>query len=766
LLAREQADQTLPTNEVQLRLALDVAQLATWDWDIILDQFVFGGYHQQQFALPTPSSTTTLQGFLERAHPSDRSRIAETIARSRQEGSSWSEEFRIVGPDGRVRWLAAQGAVCRDAAGRAVRMIGVAADITERRQTQQELRDSEERYRQLFESSPHPMLLFDPATSRFLAVNEAAVAHYGYPRDEFLQMSVADLVIAEDRAALQAELKDLPRPGEVGIWRHRKKDGAISHVETRGHFVHLDGRRVRFVLIHDINERLRIEEALRASEAKYRSLIDNLDLQIFLKDRRGRYLAANKRFCQALGLSEAEVIGQTDFDLLPPALAVKHQAEDLRVWLHGQRIESEGQVHVAGRDVTVRLTRIPIKEEDGTISGVLGMGWDVTEQRALEGQLRQAQKMEGIGMLAGGVAHDFNNLLTVIAGNIALAMGTLPENHPSRDLLLTAEQASVQANELTNRLLSFSRQTILRPVPTPLVTCMDETVSILRRTVDPRIVLERQAPDDLWLVEGDPAQINQVLLNLCLNARDAMPQGGRLLLEAANVVISDDYARQHVEARAGEFVRLSISDTGHGISPEIRARIFEPFFTTKAPGKGTGLGLAMVFGIVKQHHGWIEFSTEVNRGTRFDIFLPRYQPAGSPQTPAPVPLRSPPRGGTETILLADDEPMIRQLGRTILERYGYHVLLADDGLEAVEIYERARDRIALVILDLTMPRLSGHDALQHLLQIDPAVKVLLTSGYSPEHLDQSYHEHVLGFISKPFRPEQLADIVRGVLDRP
>jgi nitrogen-specific signal transduction histidine kinase/ActR/RegA family two-component response regulator len=413
----------------------------------------------------------------------------------------------------------------------------------------------------------------------------------------------------------------------------------------------------------------------------------------------------------------------------------------------------------------LRIVRTPVKDERGAVGGVLGMRWDVTQQRFLEAQLRQAQKMDAIGMLAGGIAHDFNNLLTVIVGNIALALGSLPESHPSRDLMLTAERAGVQANELTNRLLGFARQTILRPVATQLGTCMEETARILRRTVDPRIVLEVRPAPRLWLVEADPAQINQVLLNLCLNARDAMPQGGRILLEADNVVVDEEYARQRLEARPGEFVRLSVADTGHGIAAEIRPRIFEPFFTTKGAGKGTGLGLAMVFGIIKQHHGWVDFTSEVNGGTHFDIFLPRHGAGIAPATAPPTALEAP-RGGPETILLADDEPMIRQLGRTILERYGYRVLLADDGLEAVQSYEQHKDEIALVILDLMMPRLSGHDALQHLLQMDPDVRVLLASGYSAEHLDQGYHEQVMGFISKPFHPDQLVRMVREALDKP
>jgi PAS domain S-box-containing protein len=510
----------------------------------------------------------------------------------------------------------------------------------EREHAEAALAESERRYRQLFERGPHPMMVVDWDTKRFLEVNDATIAHYGYSRDEFLRMTIFDIRPPEDIARLREHLSQPPQDISINQWRHRKKDGTIIHVEVHAHWITFNGQRARFILIHD-----------------------------------------------------------------------------------------------------------------------------VTQQRALEAQLRQAQKMEAIGMLAGGIAHDFNNLLTVIVGNIALALGGLPENHPSRELMLTAERAGVQANELTNRLLGFARQTILRPVATQLGACLEETVRILRRTFDPRIVLEARPAPGLWLAEADPAQINQVLLNLCLNARDAMPQGGRLVLEAANVIVDSEYARRRLEARPGEFVRLSVGDTGHGIAAEIRSRIFEPFFTTKPAGKGTGLGLAMVFGTVKQHHGWVDFASEINGGTRFDIFLPRHGAGAKPDAAPPLAPEAP-RGGHETILLADDEPMIRQLGRAILERYGYRVLLADDGLEAVQLYEQHKDAIALVILDLMMPRLSGHDASQHLLQIDPQVRVLLASGYSAEHLDQSYHEQIMGFISKPFLPDQLVRVVREALDKP
>jgi CheY-like chemotaxis protein len=343
----------------------------------------------------------------------------------------------------------------------------------------------------------------------------------------------------------------------------------------------------------------------------------------------------------------------------------------------------------------------------------------------------------------------------LIGGNVA--------DGASREMLVSTEKAALRAADLTKQLLGFSRQTMLRLELTNLNTAIQEIVGILSRTIDPRITVQVQAAADLWTARADPGQMNQVLMNLCLNARDAMPQGGLLVLETANVAVNDAYARLHLEARPGEFVRLRVSDTGSGIPPDIRPRIFEPFFTTKKPGQGTGLGLAMVFGIVKQHHGWIECHSELGKGTRFDIYLPRFGSgelalAHEPSTPTPT-------GGSETVMLVDDEPMIRNLGRTILGRYGYQVILAEDGQEAVDLYAKQKDGIDLVILDLTMPRLSGHDTLRQLRLIDSNVAVLFASGYSAEHVIESDKDGVLGFINKPYRPQDLASTVRAALNK-
>jgi PAS domain S-box-containing protein len=526
----------------------------------------------------------------------------------------------------------------------------------------------------------------------------------------------------------------------------------------------LTARRRAQELETEIAERRQAENALRHSEAKYRSLIENLEQSVLLKDHNLVYVAANKHFCQSVGCAEAEVVGKTDMDFFPPAVAERYRVDDRQVLEEGTRLEREEPLpQPSGSPRTLRLIRTPVKDGQGQTSGVLEIIWDVTEQRALEAQLRQAQKMEAIGQLAGGIAHDFNNLLTAILGNVSLVTSSLAGRDPNRELIEAAEKATLRAAALTRQLLGFSRQAPLHSQPADLRQTINEVVNLLSRTIDPRIELQVKGASDLWPVQADSGQMNQVLMNLCINARDAMPHGGVLQVECENTVLGENDVRLHLDARAGEFIRLSVRDTGNGIPPEIRSRIFEPFFTTKGPGKGTGLGLAMVFGIIQQHGGWISCHSTVGQGTRFDIFLPRCVPTAVPAASADA---SPSiRQGTETILLVDDEPMIRNLGQMILERYGHQVLLAEDGLNALEVYRAEGERIDLVILDLTMPHLSGQDTLRRLLQINPRVKVLFASGYTAETLTHSEQGTVLGFVSKPFRPEGLAEAVRTALDR-
>lgn len=826
-------------------------------------------------------------------HPDDRPNLELALARLREGKSSHEEaEYRVVRPDGTISWVRNSVQISRDPDGQSLHLDGIATDITARRQAEEVLRASEERFRKLVEKSADAIALVD-AQGRVLYASPSTQTVLGFTPEEFVGRDIFAGVHPDDLQRIRGLFATCVAKAGIevtGDFRYRHCQGHWVHIEGTGcnrlddpglhaivanyrdvtprkladlelarerdrlyilmesipHLIYFKDRHSRFTRINhaqmlnlklrdpaeaigktdfdfypeelareffedeqrlmatgwpiidkverqtgdqanerwisstkvpitgpdgaivglvgvsrDVTVQQRAEEAVRASESKYRSLVDNLQMGIFLKDRDGRYVAVNRYLCEAMGRHEAEILGKNDAELQFTTDAARLMLEDDQVLKEGRRLEFEGP-SLIHPDRTARVIKTPVRDEQGRIIGVLGIGWDVTEQRALENQLRQAQKMDAVGQLAGGVAHDFNNLLTVILGNVSLLQAGMAPNDPNMELLAATEKAAVRAAELTSKLLGFSRRTTLRLEAANPNLSVEETLTLLRRTIDPRIQVVARKQADAWMVQADLGQLNQVLMNLCLNARDAMPDGGELLLETANVVIDEEAARPLLESRAGEFVRIRVRDTGHGIPSDVLPRIFEPFFTTKAPGKGTGLGLAMVFGIVKQHQGWISCQSQPGKGTCFEIFLPRFEPAAHAETTRLV-TRSP-NHGRETILLVDDEPMIRNLGRAILQGYGYQVLLAEDGRDAIRRYESAREQIDLVILDLTMPHLSGRDAFQRLRQINPEVPVIFASGYSAEQVSEEDHEQILGFVGKPYRPEDLARVVRTALD--
>ena len=389
---------------------------------------------------------------------------------------------------------------------------------------------------------------------------------------------------------------------------------------------------------------------------------------------------------------------------------------------------------------------------------------DLTERRQLEEQLRQSQKMEAFGQLAGGVAHDFNNLLTVILGHVALLQ--LQEAIPPDQAAGLAEiaKAAERAANLTRQLLTFSRRQLFQPKPIDLNEVVANTTKMLQRLIGEHVSLETHFAPGGAPITADRNMIEQILINLAVNSRDAMPKGGRLIIQTAAITISETDAAANPQARPGAFVRLSVTDTGCGIAPKEMEHIFEPFFTTKEVGKGTGLGLATVFGIVTQHHGWIEVKSRVNEGAAFHIHLPRLAESEKSQTEF---FRAPEvRGGNETILLVEDEVPVRSLARTLLERNGYHVLEADSGLSALEIWQQQRDTIDLLFTDMVMPEgLSGRELAARLLAEKPGLKVIYTSGYTDDMLGESSPlRNNPNFLEKPFDPYKLLKRVRDCLD--
>jgi signal transduction histidine kinase/CheY-like chemotaxis protein len=457
------------------------------------------------------------------------------------------------------------------------------------------------------------------------------------------------------------------------------------------------------------------------------------------------------------------LIGLTDFDMgIDPAEAVFYRTCDRQVMETGEAIVNLEETQTRDGGQAVLLTsKVPLRDESGNVVGILGIYQDITDRKRLEDQLRQAQKMEAVGRLAGGVAHDFNNLLTVINGFSQVALDILGPENSVRPLVEEIVKAGDRAAGLTRQLLTFSRQQVVSPRVIDLNAVVGDTDRMLRRVIGEDVILATDLEPGLWSVRADPGQIEQVLMNLVVNSRDAMPTGGQLTIATQNV--SADCGAPHPNVPAGDWVVLAVRDTGVGMSDDVRARVFEPFFTTKGVGKGTGLGLATVYGIVTGAGGHVTVQSQPNCGTTFTIYLPRVEcPNAEPlaaRCDEPLPM------GTETILLAEDEPAVRALDRQVLASCGYTVLEAADGREAVEIAERLEGPLHLLVSDVVMPHLGGRQLAERLHAHRPRLKVLFVSGYTDDEVVRHGVGHEFAFLQKPFTPTVLARKVREVLDR-
>ncbi len=509
-------------------------------------------------------------------------------------------------------------------------------------------------------------------------------------------------------------------------------------------------------------ERGRMEAALKESEERYRDLVENAQDIIYTHDLQGRYTSLNNAGERITGYTREEALNLTLEQTVTPECVAKAR-EMIRRKLAGER-QSAYELEILtkdGRSVAVEVnTRLIYR--DGVAIGVQGIARDITERKHLEEQLQRAQKLEAVGRLAGGVAHDFNNLLTAIMGYSDLALRQLPQGSPLRRHLEEVRKAGQRASSLTSQLLIFSRKQVVQSVVLNLNSIVSDMESMLRRLIGEDIELRTVLDPELGQVKADAGQMQQVIMNLVVNARDAMPQGGKLTLETSNVYLDETYASQHMGVEPGHYAMLAVSDTGHGMTAETQAHVFEPFFTTKEPGKGTGLGLSTVYGIVKQSRGNIWIYSEVGQGTTFKIYLPRVDEKVSAQDSVNEPVES--SAGTETVLLVEDEEQVRAMVHEALEAAGYKVLAAANGKEALHIGEEYDGEIHLVITDVVMPEMGGRALAEKIARLRPRVHVLYMSGYTD---DAVVHHGVLdremNFIQKPFAPDVLVKRVKEAL---
>jgi len=510
-------------------------------------------------------------------------------------------------------------------------------------------------------------------------------------------------------------------------------------------------------------ERKRAETALGRSEATYRSLVEDSPFAIFRSTPDGRLLAVNPALVSMLGYeSEAQLLqcNMARDIYVDPAERERRVAE---VMARGSLTTETVWRRRDGKTITVRAIGRVVRDAQGNVEYFNAMAEDITEHRLLEDRLRQAQKMEAIGRLAGGVAHDFNNLLTGILGCADLLMETLGPDAPGRDDVAEIRQAAVRAADLTRQLLAFSRQQVLAPQVLDLNALVGNMEKMLKRLIGEHIELRAALAPELGAVKADAGQLEQVIVNLAVNARDAMPDGGRLTIETRNAQLDATYVEEHTPVVPGAYVLLAVTDSGTGMDAETKSHIFEPFFTTKELGKGTGLGLPTVFGVVKQSGGYVWVYSEPGQGTTFKIYLPRVAEtaaAAAPRAAEPASLR-----GSETILLVEDDETVRGLTRRLLVARGHTVVLASQGEEALQLAQRHAGRIHLLVTDVVMPGMSGRELADRMQALLPGIKVLFLSGYTDDAIVRhGVLEPGVAFLQKPFAADALARKVREVLD--
>ncbi len=884
---RERTRHAVSQSEERFRLALDAANAGTWEWDLETNENVWSDELWKLFDIEPYSRAPSLDAWRELVHPDDLASAEQLVAQAAQTGTELNVEFRISDREGRERWLLSQGRPLRDSQGRAVRFVGIVLDITERKRAEEATQAREQDLQRFAEFAPVAIAMFD-REMRYLAASQCFRDEFSLGDQELVGRShyevfpeIPERWRAIHRRCLAGAVER--HPGEL----FQRLDGTEQWSRWDIQPWHrADGQIGGIVLFtEDITRQKKSEEALRASEANYRTLFESASDGITVTDAQLRYVDANATACRLFGYAQEELLARSIPDVLA-AEEMPRLAPFMQSMIAGEVSKSEwrfrrkdgslflcevcaialpdGRLLSIGRDITDRkrveeelaksqerlalaiqatqlgtfdfspktgtliwseLTRrhfglpscaevsydvflrgihpddhervhatvqsllLPasggqyateyrtIGIEDGLERFVsswgrvffdpegqpvrfVGVTLDISERKRLEDQYRQAQKLESVGRLAGGVAHDFNNLLTVINGYSDMVLGDLPAGDPMHDSVTEIRIAGERAAALSRQLLVLSRKQVVQPKDVNLNDVIVEVERMLGRVIGEDIRLECVLNPCLGSVMADPGQLHQVLMNLAINARDAMPAGGTLRIETRNIDIDDRFAEQHAYMKPGGYVQLQVSDTGSGMTKAVMSHLFEPFFTTKKAGVGTGLGLATVYGIVKQSGGSILVDSEFGKGARFTIFLPRID-AGIKvgYEPAPSPL-----GGTETILVVEDQQQLRKMVARVLRGFGYTVLEAADPEDAMVQSEGYAGRIHLLLTDVVMPGMAGPELAGRMKPSRPAMEVVFMSGYSEgTRLDEQVLQSSGGYLAKPFSPEELASKVREAL---
>lgn len=647
-------------------------------------------------------------------------------------------------------------------------LLGVVRDLSERNMGQLKLRESEA-FLQLSQQAGQCGSWNWEVSTGHVRWSDHLCRIHGIEPDQFdgtLEAAIR-LIHPEDRHGVGQLIQNILAANDLERIDYRivKPTGEVRFLWGRGQtLLDENGRPARVIgVVSDVTDRKLSDEALRKSEGLYRTLVETAHDMIWSVDAQGRWIFVNDAVKNIYGYDPAEMLGRPFMDFETAEQAQKDLEAFARIKAGEAHFKYETEhLHKDGHPIWLSFNAIVLRDSQGTVLGTTGTARDITESKRLENQLRQVQKIESIGRLAGGVAHDFNNLLGAILGYSELAQQQIPEESDAYRYLAGTIEAARRGGNLTQQLLAFARKKVVKPEVVDLNKIVAGMEPMLRRLIGEDLDFYFVSGASLSRVKVDIGSLEQVIMNLTVNARDAMLQHGKLTLETTNVSIGDDYAAKNAEVKPGQYVLLAVTDTGTGMTEKVRAQIFEPFFTTKPVGQGTGLGLAMSHGIVKQAGGHIAVYSEVGTGTTFKIYLPIVEENINVSN---VPAATPMKGGTETILFVEDEALVRDCAKRALSGLGYNVIVAANGLEALDLLSSLKGPIHLLVTDVVMPKMGGCELAKKIVERIPGIKILYSSGYTENAIVHGgILKESINFIQKPYLPSELADRIRRILD--
>jgi hypothetical protein len=757
---REQTRMVLQRNEEQLRLAFDLNDIGLWARNITSGLVTWNTNQYHLLGFQSWEVEPGYEVWRTRIHPDDMVQVEQRLTQALDTQTDYEAEYRVILRDGSIRWLLDKGRGLYDETGQPLRMIGVMFDITERKQNEVALHESALEIADLYNNAPCGYHSVN-AAGVFVNINDTELTWLGYTRDEIVgKKKVTDLLTPEGVKTFQKNFPIFMQQGWIKDLEFEmiRKDRTILPIllsatavkDSSGQFL-----RSRST-VYDISDRKQAE----AQQAFQASLLNQVQNAVIATDLEGRVTYWNQ-FAQQLYQLTPEDLGRSILDVTVPVKQQEIAAEIMASIQATGRWEGEFEVQRRdGSSFTAYVIDSLIRDPVGNPSGIVGISMDITAQKQLESQFLRAQRLESLGTLASGIAHDLNNILTpMLAMASLLPLNLPPLSERSQQLLNIMNENAKRGANLVKQILTFARGLEGERAPVQVKHLLRELEQVVSSTFPKSITLTRNiATEDLWLVSADATQLHQVFMNFCVNARDAMPEGGTLTISAENRRVDEMFAQMHLDAKVGSHVAITFADTGVGISPENIDRIFEPFFTTKVVGEGTGLGLSTVLGIVKHHGGFVTVSSKLGQGTEFQVFLPAII---SSETPPEV-YQEPPTGKGELILIVDDEENIRETLKLSLENQNYRVLTAKDGVDAISTYAAHQSDIQAVLIDMMMPSMGGATAIAVLQRLNPQIKIIACSGTeNKDNLDTL--TCVKAFLSKPFTVDDLLNTLQTIL---